>query len=194
MLLFGYGSLINPISAGRSISQEALHSMRPAVAFGFKRIFNYKAGNVSRYPNAVENERAMLNLEPTTTYNQIINGVIIEVDAKDLQNLIQRETGYDLVPILIADWQDMISENRSSSIHVAYTFLVPDELREGIHYTQAKYYPVRDYLHLVQEGANYFGQPFLDYWNATTYLGDGTTLINNWDQHTFSRILDTKEP
>ena len=195
VLLFGYGSLINVNSAARSVSPEAVQSMRPVVAFGFKRIFNYKAGNVSRWGTDLpENERAMLNIHPTTTYNHIINGVVMEVSPGDLVQLIQRETGYDLVPMLVADWNEVISENPSANIKIAYTFLVPDELRSGIDYTQTKYYPVRGYLHAVREGAAVFGPEFLNYWNATTYLGDGTTPVTQWNEQTFSGILDAREP
>lgn len=195
VLLFGYGSLINAESAGRSVGPEAIQSMHPAVAFGFKRVFNYKASNVSKWGTDLpENERAMLNIESTTTYNHIINGVVMEVSAEDLALLVQREKGYDLVPMLVADWNDVVSGNPSVEIRVAYTFLVPGELRDGIAYTQTKYYPVRGYLHLVRQGASVYGPQFLDYWNDTTYLGDGTTPVKKWNEKTFSGILDTKEP
>jgi len=195
ILLFGYGSLINATSAARSVSPEAIRSMRPVIAFGFKRIFNYKAKNVSRWgDNLSENERAMLNIEPTTTFNHMINGVVMEISPKDLADLIQRETGYDLVPMLVANWKEVTSESPSPTIEIAYTFYVPDELRNGTDYTQTKYYPVRGYLEAVQEGAAVYGPKFLDYFNATTYLGNGTTSVSEWNKKTFSGLLDTKEP
>lgn len=195
VLLFGYGSLINATSAARSVGPEAVHSMRPVVAFGFKRLFNYKAGNVSRYGSDLhDNERAMLNIIPMTTHNNVINGIVMEVDSKDLAQLVQREVGYDLVPVLVADWSEVTAENPQVQLKIAYTFLVPDELRAGVDYTQTKYYPVRGYLHLVQEGAAVFGAQFLDYWNATTFLADGTTPVTQWNEQTFSGILDSKEP
>lgn len=195
ILLFGYGSLINAESAAHSMSSAAVESMRPVVAFGLKRIFNYKCANVSRWGDDLrENERAMLNVEPTTTFNHMINGVLIEVDPKDLTLLVQRETGYDLVPILVANWNEVVSENPSVTLEIAYTFLVPDELRCGIDYTQTKYYPIRGYLHAVRAGVRVFGSDFLDFWNATTYLGDGTTAVTEWDEESFFGILDTKEP
>lgn len=195
VLLFGYGSLMNVNSAARSVSPEAVKSMRPVVAFGLKRIFNYKAVNVTRWgTNLQENEKAMLNIEPTTTFNHMINGVVMEVNPRDLTQLVERETGYDLVPVLVADWNQAISENPSVNIEIAYTFFVPDELRDGIDYTQTKYYPVRGYLHAVRNGAEVFGPKFLDFWNATTFLGDGTTTVTQWNEQIFSGILDTKEP
>lgn len=195
VLLFGYGSLINAESAARTLSPEAVASMKPVAAFGFKRIFNYKASNVSRWGTKLpENERAMLNIEATTKYNNIINGVVMEITPEDLAQLIQREVGYDLVPMLVVDWNEMLAENPDAKVQIAYTFLAPDELRNGIDYTQTKYYPVRGYLHAAREGSIVYGPEFLNYWNATTYLGDGTTTVNQWDEKTFEGILDTKEP
>lgn len=195
VLLFGYGSLMNYDSASRSISPLAVDTSRPVIAFGFKRLFNYKAANVSRWGTDLhEKEKAMLNIVPTTRFNSVINGVVMEVSQQDLAKLIQREIGYDLVPMLIADWKDVVSENPNVKIEIAYTFLVPDELRNGIDYTQTKYYPVRGYLKATREGANTFGPEFLNFWNATTYLGDGTTNVNQWNEQTFSGILDTREP
>ena len=196
VLLFGYGSLINAESAGWSVSEKAVKSMRPVIAFGFKRIFNYHAAKLSSKwgINLPKNERAMLNLEPTTTFNHIINGVVMEISHEDLHKLIQREEGYDLVPMLVADWKDVISQNPNVKIEIAYTFLVPSGLRNGVKYTEAKHYPVRKYLYAVQEGAAVFGPQFLKCWNSTTYLGDGTTPISQWDEKTFSGILDSREP
>jgi hypothetical protein len=122
------------------------------------------------------------------------NGVVMEVSMEDLMQLIKRETGYDLVPLVVADWNDAIAENPHVKISIVYTFLAPDELRNGVDYTQTRYYPVRGYLHAVQKGASAFGQKFLNFWNTTTYLSDGTTPITHWDEKTFSGILDTKEP
>lgn len=183
VLLFGYGSLMNPGSARKSVSKNAVRSTRSVVAFGFKRIFNYKPGDLSKWGSDVEkNEGAMLNIDPKTTYNHIINGVVMEVNLKDLKALVQREIGYDLVPMLVADWNKVLSEDSSVQIEKAYTFLVPDELRGGKSYTETHSYPLRKYLYIVQEGASLFGTQFLDYWNATTYLSDGTTSIQNWDK------------
>lgn len=192
--IFGYGALINPKAIAKTLGSEAVH-LKPAAAFGLKRIFNKTGGSAARPElNLKVNERAFLNVEPTTTYHSVINGVLIEVSRVELIKLIQREKGYDLTPILVVDWNDITSCNPDPRIQVAYTFYVPHGLRNGINYTHTKYYPIRFYLHSVQEGAAAFGQAFLDFWNDTTYMADGTTLIKDWDQQTFSGLLDTREP
>lgn len=40
ILIFGYGSLMSKKSASRTITDKALETYKPAVAFGVKRIFN----------------------------------------------------------------------------------------------------------------------------------------------------------
>lgn len=196
ILIFGYGSLMNHQSATRTVSKEALQTMKPVVAFGLKRIFNYKVENVSARwgTDLPKNEKAMLNVEPTTTYKNVINGVVIEVSPEELIKLIKREEGYDLAPIFVADWNEVTSENLNVKIQIAYTFYAPNEMRKGINYTETKYYPVRGYLNAVREGAIVYGEKFLNYWNSTTYLSDGTTPVSKWDEKTFSGILGPKEP
>lgn len=195
VLLFGYGSLMNKQSASRSLSPETLATMKPVVAFGLQRIFNYKAKKTDHWgANQDKLEKAMLNLYPTTSYKDVVNGVSIEVNAEDLPELVRRETGYDLVPILIADWSEISEENPTPTIKVAYTFIVPLGLRNHIEYTSVRYYPVRGYMHAAQEGALEYGENFLDLWNHTTYLADGLTDVTEWDQLTFTGILCSDEP
>jgi len=98
------------------------------------------------------------------------------------------------MPILVADWDSISAENPNIELKIAYTFIVPDELRDGIDYTQTKYYPVRGYMHASQEGALQFGQSFLDLWNYTTFLANGTTRVSQWDEVDFESLLNTKEP
>lgn len=194
ILLFGYGSLMNTTSASRSVGNEAVESMKPAIAFGLKRLFNYKAANVTRWGfDLPSKEKAMLNVTPTTTYNEVINGVVMKISPEDLASLVQREEGYDLAPVLVTDWENISNKNPEPVIQIAYTFLVPNELRRGIAYAQTNYYPVRGYLHAVEDGASAFGQDFLNFWKNTTYLADGTTKVHEWDGESFCG-LNGREP
>jgi cation transport regulator ChaC len=191
VLIFGYGSLINPTSAAKNMKPEAVESMKPVVAFGVKRIFNYRASKTSHWGEDQNvKEKAMLNLHASFNLSSMANGVMIEVDEADLKSLIQRETGYDLVPVMVADWQD-VKENKGADTRffIAYTFVVPHELRDNKAYTSTGFYPVRGYMHAIQEGAERYGEDFKEFWNATTYLADGTTTINDWDEKTFKDIL-----
>ena len=195
ILVFGYGSLMNKVSAAKSLKAEAVESMEPAIAFGVKRLFNYKVTNPSHW-GAEQNpkERAMLNITQTLNIGSMVNGVILEVDAEDITKLVSREIGYDLVPILVASWKDVMSQNPQSEIRIAYTFIAVNELRNNTAYTSTEYYPVLGYLHAVQEASQAYGPEFAAFWNATTYLANGTTPIKGWDEVTFIGILYTKKP
>jgi hypothetical protein len=177
-LLFGYGSLINAQSESRTISAKAVHSMQPAIAFGLKRLFNYDAKKALKSPNLPTEEGSFLNTVPMTQLSQMINGVLIKVGKDDLAHLVQRETGYDLVPILVTLWEDVLAESPSAKIQIAYAFIASDELRQGVRYTHNGYDPDKRYLRLVEQGAAAYGEKFLDYFNATTFLSDGTTSIH----------------
>lgn len=184
VLIFGYGSLINSGSESRTISEKAVHSMQPAIAFGLKRLFNYDAQKAKIKTDLSAKERSFLNTIPTTQLSQMINGVLIKVGKDDLAHLVQREKGYDLVPILVTLWDDVIAENRSAKIEIAYAFMASDELRQGVRYTHSGYDPDERYLRLVEKGAAAYGEKFLNYFNATTFLSDGTTSIEQWNQKT----------
>ncbi len=195
ILVFGYGSLMNKVSAARSVKQESVDGMQSAIAFGVKRIFNYKAKKTDHWgANQHHKEKAMLNLVQTFNISSMANGVVIEVDAEDLGRLVQRETGYDLVPILVANWSDVLSQNPDLKMVIAYTFVATNELRNHLDYTSTEFYPVRGYLHAVQEAAATFGEDFAQMWNETTFLADGTTTVSDWDQLTFIGILRTGKP
>ena len=195
VLVFGYGSLMNKVSAARSMKPEAIESMEPAIAFGVKRLFNYKVTDPSRWGiEQNRKERAMLNIAQTLNIGNMANGVILEVDAEDLTKLVSRETGYDLVPILVASWDEVINQNPEVKIRVAYTFVAVNELRNNTAYTSTEFYPVLGYLHAVQEASQTYGEEFAAFWNATTYLADGTTPIEGWDEVTFMGILCTQKP
>lgn len=194
VLIFGYGSLINKASARRTIKSESVEAMQTAVAFGVKRVFNYKASKATNWGTLDVQEKAMLNLVQTLNIASVANGVIIEVDQEDLSKLVLRETGYDLIPILVINEKDISSMNPDIEVKVAYTFIAMNELRNHINYTSTKYYPIRGYLHAVQEAAATYGEKFAQNWNKTTFMADGITRIDDWDEETFNGILCTFEP
>src|SRR5262245_6193027 len=81
--LVGYGSLLNPRSAARSVRNTPPHGHPPVVAFGARRVFNYRIPDVTfeRYgvkPGALD--RAALNAEPAAS---VFNGRLIELALSD---------------------------------------------------------------------------------------------------------------
>lgn len=183
ILIFGYGSLMNIQSASRSIKTENVLKMQPAIAFGFYKIFNYRADVISHWGTPEDsNERAMLNISCSPDYRVITNGVLIEVDIDDLFNLVKREIGYDLIPILVMAWDDAVFQNPDPEIKIAYTFRASNNPRLGKIYTNQNILPVKGYLNAVHEGAAQFGPDFYNYWNKTTRLADDKTVMNTWLQ------------
>ena len=193
ILLFGYGSLMSPeIDANKkTIKPENLITLRPAITFGVKRLFN-KRGVVSKAfasTTLEPNERCFLNLAPTTNFNCVTNGVTIEIDQDDLTKLIVREKGYDLVPLFVASWDDAVKKNTGIKIEIAYAFIASNELRDHLSYTCNDLYPIRWYAAAVDQAAKYHGPLFWEQYQKTTWLADGTTLISDW-HGTFEPLMD----
>src|SRR5271154_1143838 len=83
--LVGYGSLLNPQSAAKSVRNTPSNGHPPVVALGARRVFNYRMpdGIFEQYgaePGA--RDRAALNAEPAPT--GVINGRLIEFAVSDL--------------------------------------------------------------------------------------------------------------
>lgn len=179
VLIFGYGSLMNVPSAARTVSNEAISTMRPVVAFGLHRIFNYYNNGKIASPDQ-NNERTYLNIYLTGDNRDWVNGVVIEVGAQDLRNLIHREEGYDLIPVVIMNWEEVENQNPYPRFEIAYSFRASTEEREGILYISDTYLPIRRYLHAVQAGSAAFGDEFLEYFNENTRLANDQTTIKAW--------------
>ena len=165
-LIFSYGSLITEESAAKTLSPEALATRRPATASGIRRLFNRDIPEkliVARY-GALEkpHHRAALNVYHTGNPNDRVNGVVLDVCDEELQALRAREVGYELIPVVVMQGEEQL---------VAYTFSAPDQ------FTSSEIEPVPGYYEDVRAGAASYGPAFLDLYLQTTYLADGTTLI-----------------
>lgn len=169
ILIFAYGSLINPESAKRSLSNESISTAKTVVAYHLIRVFDYSGS-----PNS--QDLAMLNVHPTENPHDIVNGVLYSLDKKDLANLIYRENGYDLIPVIVEPWP----KNPDGQFAIAYTFSAPKEPRGGKIYTNDRIAPYPRYYYTVENGVKKYGQEFLTLWLETTYLSDGKTPIKDW--------------
>ncbi len=169
ILIFAYGSLINPESAQRSISQEGLDTATPVVAYHLVRVFDYSG-------NSEAIDRAMLNVHATDNPSDIVNGVLYSLDKNDLEKLIYRENGYDLIPVIVEPWP----QNPKGEFAIAYTFSAPKEPRGGKIYTASDIQPNPKYYTTVENGVKKYGSDFLNLWLETTYLSDGKTPVKYW--------------
>jgi len=175
--LFGFGSLINAQSASYNICKRR----GPAIAFGLKRIFNYKdhyleSCNIGCPNENCMQEQAKLNAADTKDPNHMINGILYDITAEDLNSLRPRERGYDLERLYVVDHYDALDESCTTPrVYEAYLLRARNE-------NQVSYENVPDinYLNVCLEGARSFGKPFLKLFFDTTYLCDGVTPMKDW--------------
>lgn len=194
---FAYSSLIDrESSAAKAISPEGLATHTPAIAFGIQRTFNREmapevAANFGdlKKPNdvAILNVFEKKNHKKLSTQEAIVNGVLLHLSASDLHILAKREVGYDLIPVLVARWNEAVDPlNDEPEIFLAYTFRAPDYQGEGTRFTSYAINPIPGYVNYLQKGLKEMGTDFEAMWWATTYLADKKTplgeLVNrpNW--------------
>lgn len=142
-----------------------------------QRLFNRNLpeGNFPRWGQIKRPVSAVLNVCKTDKITSIVNGVIFSADQQQLQNAIGREVGYDLIPVLVVRYSDMVEEKASPEVIEAYTFAATSE-----EYVSSTIHPIPCYVEASRAGAKEHGQLFSNLWEATTYLSDGTTPLSEW--------------
>lgn len=181
--IVGYGSLVNNKSAALTLNEKSLATFQPVIAFGALRLFNYEfPPGVDRYPPSMHPlAQAALNVHPTGKIEDIVNGIVMKLPVKEIPKMRKRELGYDLIPVVCLEWNDV-----ERAPFIAYILCCPDELREGKRHTNDKIEPHHGYYSVCREGASGFGKEFLRLWLATTYLADGVTPVAEWEVNAFS--------
>lgn len=178
----GYGSLVNKISAGRTLSPNVIDSFKPVLALGGKRTFDRNISNPSRWGEKIrENDTGMLNVVPSKNLQQMFNGVAMEVDLAELGRLTEREVGYDLIPIVALNWDEAMDEDlHFPHFFMAYTFSASSSSRGGKIYISACVNPVPGYSYASMAGAAEYGEAFHQFWIDTTFLADRKTPFLLW--------------
>jgi len=185
MTMVGYGSLVNSVSAAHTLSEESLATCKPVIAFGARRLFNYELPlDLDRYAPPIHPlARAALNVRHTGKIDDIVNGVVVTLPVKEIPAIRVREVGYDLVPVVCLQWNDL-----EKPPFLAYILCCSDEPRQGECHTNDKIEPHRGYYSVCRKGASEFGEDFLRLWLATTYLADGVTPMEQWEAIEFPEI------
>lgn len=178
--LFIYGSLIDEKSAARTLSTKAIATRRPALAFGMKRVFNR---DVPINPESSfglpcnANARGMLNVAKTEHLENFMNGVILDIPLDEIPALMKRETGYNLVPVVVADWNALnIGKIRYS---IAYILQAPS----GSAYVNANILPRPGYYELARDAAKQYGPFYEMLWYNSTFMADGKTPVIMWERN-----------
>jgi len=175
--LVGYGSLINQTSAAKTINVGDDAARQAVVAFGAKRIFNYRMPAdllESRYGmTTADHDIAALNCETTYRVEDMFNGILTSVRRDTLDALRDRERHYGLRPIVYLKWDDL-----SSTPTVAYIFeCLP---AEGIaeHPYDSSIAPQPTYTQLCRQGSQAISDDFLGFFDKTTFLADKATPLS----------------
>ena len=181
--LFGYGSLMNKVSANQTISDETSSKFTKALAFGIIRLLDYEMPDEVRkrplYAGAENSiNRALFNARYTGSITDYTNGLIYEVDISEVQSLRDREIGYDLIPIFCISLNS--DPNNPEIIH-AYALGCSDRAWEGRKLTNSKLLPHVNYYKLCREGAEAISDEFLSYFLDTSYLADRKTTAREWE-------------
>lgn len=192
--LVGYGSLVNAASAAMTVSGPGVRRMRPVVAFGVRRVFNYvmNPANSSYSTSGPPQERALLNVRVSGKIEHALNGTLLEVGLGDLPALRQRESDYDLAPVVCLNWA---GENRDP--FVAWILACRESSEPGKRRVNNGLLPNREYYAVCRDGAASFGAEFLAAWLDSTFLGDGETSVRDWECATpeiLSRETIVEEP
>lgn len=182
LVLVGYGSLLNPASAARTIRDTPSAGHPPVLAVGARRIFNYRIPNESlaRFGVTEESqERAALNLDYTRDSSDCFNGRLIRISISDIAALRAREIGYDLVPVAVLEWGEWTQEPQ-----VAYALTARNEKIGDQIIIDNGLLPNRDYTALCSLGAEMVSPGFLQCFWDTTFLADRKTTLGHYMHRT----------
>ncbi len=165
--IIAYGSLMNRASAARTIRELDGCEPTPALAFGAKRVYEYKMPEslLKRYGGAPPPEHsAALNVARTGRISDFFNGVLLRIPVESIPALREREAGYDLVelpclPCMTSSREPTLAYALSSPAEAGWTF--------------RSILPHLDYHDVCYRGAAawspQFGECFLD----TSYTAHG---------------------
>lgn len=179
--LVGYGSLLEPSSARRTVPHTPDEGHDPVLAWGAYRIFNraMTGGGENRYgvvPGSAE--RAALNVAWTGSVEHGFNARLLHVPVEDVGALRAREVAYDLVPVVWRPWADP-----EAGPALAFALSATDRPHEGVVPTRADVLPCPGYLDVCRRGARRVSAEFEALFVATTVLADGRRPLHTVLDH-----------
>ncbi len=169
------GTLINKHSIGQTMGRAILHG--PVTAFGVKRIFNFSLedGNYEeqggRYTRSADpSRRATLNILETGNVEDKVNGILFSADVADIDDLAEREYGYDLLPV---------AYEQSSAQSIAFMFIARQDSKAIGHRVLDDIFPNESSLSICLAGAATYGAAFQKMWIESCLLANKTPLIDD---------------
>lgn len=157
--VFGYGSLINRMSAQnalkRALKQE---EMNPAILVGFSRVWRAKERIYFEILNA---NKTGVFLDLKEKNGGHVNGVLIEVSPQELQQMKLREKNYDCIDVT----KHLINHKASFQV---FTFVCKPECR--VKPEETEIFVPQGYLDMIKEGCEAIGPDFYSEYLQTTEL------------------------
>jgi hypothetical protein len=178
--LIGYGSLLNPDSAKRTIKDTPQNGHPPVLAIGATRVFEYVMPPfmINDHPEKFEpRKKAALNLRYSSNNRSMFNGRLLTVRVEDIEALRQREKGYDLQPVVYIPWGDWNGEPRN-----AYVLVARQQIIDGRQLVDETAEPFPPYEKTCREGAALVSKPFLDFYLRTTFVGKDLIPLDQYLQ------------
>jgi len=153
--IVGYGSLISHKSLKETIKDK---KFTPVIVKGYKRIFNLKIEN--------DTDPDMLNVmkHPGSTFN----GVLFKVNEKELDQIKERESEYNLEKTKCYDFK--------TKKYIDKCFVVADY---NVSLDKKGFLPDKSYFILCREAAYMISEEFGKYWDNSTFTAKNQK-ISEW--------------
>ncbi len=172
----GYGSLLEPTSAAKTITGTPEAGHPPVWVYGARRTYTYRS---PRWRDQEGGPWTALNAEHSGRVGDGFNGRVFELTEADLQGFREREVAYDLRPVVTVDWSD----REAGEPTLAYCLCATDRAWEGDVFYDGRGLPERSYHRLCRQGAARVSEAFLSLFSMTTWLGSGERL-DTWERRT----------
>ena len=152
--IFAYGSLLHQGSLTRTVPEA--RNVIPAKVNGLKRVFNLASHY--RFDETTQNAVCVLNVEAADP-QYVMNGSCFEMDKKSLQQLLQRESGYEFCRVQARHY------DRQQDTFTAYYFHAKNfQPYRYLSNSTAQ----RHYLDLCLQGSAVFGPAFVEDFKRST--------------------------
>lgn len=188
-LLVGYGTLLYRGSLGQSIGATMAESKPsvPVIVRDYKRLFNLRPEHYesSHKLNATGIELGSMNVEPST--GSTFNALAIPVNTLELEILDQRERYYRRVTAAVHDF--------STREPVGLGHLYAAELgSKWLNNDVRELLPRWQDIIWARTGAYAISDKFGQYYDATTYMADGKTLMIDFYRRNLPNAEDLALP
>ena len=151
MYLFGYGSLVNILSAQKSFHRTLEHKdLVPVVVQGYEKVWN-SIEHVIFEDEEQQSDAVFLNLHQDM--RKSTNGVLLKIDEQEFANLRLREKNYACVEIDPKKIQGLTIDEK------IYTFMTTD-IEKIAHKGKTDCFIPQRYIDLLERGVASYDEAF----------------------------------